>query len=150
MRGTDGRFQDASELALAIRLYLERNKRCITSSTEIFEMAVKVLRRCRLDDAAGQMEAHRLSRADRRARLAVCHDDGRATCWDKAWLCEWARRSWLVSATTARILAGSVEDDMLAGGGGVVSRADVLDRLNARVAEYGLADAVPVRRPAIR
>jgi hypothetical protein len=41
-----------------------------------------------------------------------------------------------------------VERELLASGLVVVSRRDVLDMLNERVAQYGLADAVPVRLPA--
>ena len=38
-----------------------------------------------------------------------------------------------------------MERELLARSPGVVARRDVLDMLNQRVAEYGLADAVPVQ-----
>lgn len=143
MRLTDGQYRDACELASAIELYMERRGRRRVGSNVLFEMALKVLRRCRLGKAAGAMERHRWCRQKARARLRLRHEGGEVTEWEKAWLAEWARRSWLVSRTTARILAAEVEAELLAGSRLHVDRREALDLLDRRVSEYGLADAVP-------
>ena len=55
-----------------------------------------------------------------------------------------ARTSWHVSDTTARIVAAELESDLLGDGERTMERTEVIDRLNVRIAELGLADAVPV------
>jgi hypothetical protein len=147
MRETSGRYFDACQLALAVELYLDRNNRRRVSSTALFEMVVKVLHRAGLVRAADAMETCRAARAEARRHLCICHDGGQSTQWDKGWLSQLAQRSWFLSPVTARILAGEVERELLSRGPGVVARRDVLDMLNQRVAEYGLADAVPVQAP---
>jgi hypothetical protein len=148
MRETEGRFYDAYQLAQALGMYLRRSRRRRISSAAIFEMAVKVLRRCRLGAAGEAMEAHRTERQVRRSRLHVCHDGDKLTLWDKNWLSQLAQRSWFLSPATGRILAAEIERSLLAARVTLVARQEVVDMLNGRVAEYGLADAVPVRLPA--
>ena len=148
MQGTRGRYYDASQLAIAIGIYLKRSSWLIITSDALAELGVKVLKRCRLSDAGSAMVEYRQDRGIRRSRLQVRHEGGRVTMWDKGWLSSWAQRSWLLSRTTSRILAGQVERELLGSDTAEVSRLDVLDMLNRRVAEYGLADAVPVRQPA--
>lgn len=145
MRETTGRYFDALQLALAVEVYLERSNRQKVSSSALFEMVLKVLRRCGMDQAAEAMETCRVVRAEARRHVRVCHDGGQSTQWDKNWLSLLAERSWFLSPTTARILAGDVERELLARGPGVATRGDILEMLNQRVAEYGLADAVPVQ-----
>ena len=144
MRGTTGRFVDARELALAIELYIQRLRWPLVRSAAIFEMALKVLRRVRLGRSARAMERHRTARAQRRGELQVDHGDGRVTFWDKTWLCEFTTRSWMLQPVTGRIVAGLIEKQLLAGPLNLVSRRDIIDRVNALVSELGLADAVPV------
>jgi hypothetical protein len=144
MRETSGRYFDACQLALAVEIYLDRNDRRRVTSTTLFEMAMKVLHRSGMDRAAEALDSCHAARAEARLHLCVCHDGGQSTQWDKGWLSQLAERSWFLSRTTARILAGEMERDLLARGPGVVARRDILDMLNQRVAEYGLADAVPV------
>jgi len=148
MRGTQRRHYDAEQLAIAIGIYLKQTSWLTVTSDALAELAVKVLDRCRLREAGSAMTEFRRQRRIRRGRLRVRHEGGRVTMWDKGWLSSWAQRSWLVSRTTSRILAGQVERELLKSGAAEVSRADVLDMLNRRVAEYGLADAMPVRQPA--
>ena len=148
MQGGRGRLYDAVQLSIAIGIYFERSSLRTVNSDALSELAVKVLRRCRLGEAASAMEEFRQQRRIRRTRLCVQHEGGEVTMWDKGWLSSWAQGSWMLSRTTSRILAGQVERELLDGGAMVVSRLDVLDMLNRRVAEYGLADAVPVRQPA--
>lgn len=142
---TGGQFAHARELAGAIGLYLRENEcKCISSSA-IFEMSLTVLRRVQLTEAAGKLESHSFRRDLRRRTLRICHDSGKITAWSKGWLCELAQRIWNLSPSVARIIAGAIEEDLLACETKVVSRREVLEMLNARVAEYGLADAVPVQ-----
>jgi len=148
MQGTRGRFYDATQLAIAIGIYLKRNSWLTVTSDTLAQLAVKVLNRCRLSEAGSAMADYRRNRRVRRRRLQVRHEGGRVTMWDKAWLSPWAQRSWLLSRTTGRILAGQVERELLGSDAVEVSRLDVLDMLNRRVEEYGLVDAVPVRQPA--
>lgn len=148
MQETRGRHYDAMQLAIAIGLYLKQTSWLTVTSDALAELAVKVLSRCRLPEAAGAMTDYRQNRTIGRSRLQVRQEGGQVTMWDKAWLSSWAQRSWLVSRNTSRILAGQVERELLECGLVEVSRLDVLDMLNRRVAEYGLADAVPVRQPA--
>lgn len=148
MQGRRGRFYDAMQLSIAIGIYLKRSSLQTVTSDTLSELAVKVLSRCRLSEAGSAMEDFRQRRRMRRSRLAVRHEGGRVTMWDKGWLSSWAQSSWQLSRTTSRILAGQVERELLDGEAIVISRLDVLDMLNRRVAEYGLADAVPVRQPA--
>jgi len=148
MQETRGRHYDATQLAIAIGLYLGQTSWLTVTSDALAELAVKVLSRCRLPEAAEAMTEYRRARTIGRSRLQVRQEGGQVTMWDKAWLSSWAQRSWLVSRNTGRILAGQVERELLESGLAEVSRLDVLDMLNRRVAEYGLADAVPVRQPA--
>ncbi len=148
MQGTRGRYYDATQLAIAIGIYLRRTSWLTVTSDALAELSVKVLDCCRLTEASSAMADYRQNRAIRRSRLQVLHEGGRVTMWDKAWLSSWVQRSWLVSRNTSRILAGQVERELLESGATAVSRLDVLDMLNRRVAEYGLVDAVPVRQPA--
>ena len=148
MRETRGRHYDATQLAIAIGLYLEQTSWLTVTSDALAELATKVLNRCQLSDAASAMAEYRRNRIIGRGRLHVRQEGGQVTMWDKAWLSLWAQRSWLVSRNISRILAGQVERELLDSGATEVSRLDVLDMVNRRVAEYGLADAVPVRQPA--
>jgi len=148
MRQTSGRHHDACQLALAVEMYLRRSGRWRISSAAILEMAVKVLRQSGLAPAGDLLEARHLQRRARRGRLRIRHDDGKVTLWEKGWLSQLAERSWFLSRATARMLAGEIEFQLLAAEVDLVSRRDILDLLNERVVQYGLADAVPVRLPA--
>lgn len=145
IQATGGRYRDANDLAQAIGIFLKRSGRRCVSSAVMLEMVLKVLNRAELAQAAQAMEAHRDWRAIRREQLRVLYADGKSACWDRRWLEELAVRSWNIDPTTARILAGQIENDLLCGQMSSVSRQEVLDRLNTRMAELGLADAVPVR-----
>ena len=146
MEPAGGEYRQALELAAAMELYLGRVGWANISSGAVFEMSVKVLRRVGFSPAADQLEVHRARRNVRRRQLRIRHDGSTVTLWEKSWLCEYARRSWRLSRTAARIIAGQIEADLLAGAEACVSRRAVLERLNACVAAYGLADAVPVRQ----
>ena len=146
MEHTRGRPEDARSLAEAIELHLRRTSRKRISSKAMLEMVLKVLRKVRLADAAEVLEAHHLARTARRQGLLVYHGPGKITLWDKSWLGRYASRAWQVSPTTGRILAGQVEADILAGGMALVTRAQVLRKMNDCVAAFGLADAVTIDR----
>ena len=150
MRAAVGTFDDARQLAWAIELYVGRRGWGVVSSAAIFEMALKVLARVRLVRAAEALESHCAWRSYRRRRLRVDHGGGKVTFWDKTWLSELTRRCWHLSRSTARIIAAEVESRLLGGRGCRVGREEVLEMANARVAELGLADAVPVALPALQ
>jgi ATP cone domain-containing protein len=150
IRRAGGRYQHARDLSDAIRLHLLRGKRQWITSAALFEMAIKVLRRVRMPDAAEVLETHRLWRRRKRSGFMVHHGDGRMTFWDKTWLSDHVCRSWRLSPTTARIVAGYVEADLLARPALVVTREHVLDRMNRCVAACGLADAVPIEKEPAR
>jgi len=150
MRRRGRRYDDAVQLSLAMEIYLNRSElRCI-SSAAILEMALKVLKRVRMNRAAAAMERRHNQRAAGRRKLIIRHDDGKVTYWDKTWLVHQARGSWHLSSSAARIIAGRIEDELLAERARTIDRAILLERLNATVAAYGLADAVPVVREAAR
>lgn len=144
MSGTTGSYSDAWQLAEAVDIYLNRNDWHCVSSAALFEMALKVLNRAHLSHAADAMESHRQSRTLGRLALRIRHEDGRLTFWDKAWLARLAQRVWHVWPGTGRILAGQIESDILTAGTSVVSKQEVLARLNELVSQLGLAEAVPV------
>jgi len=137
-------FSQASDLAGAIELYLTRSGAEGISSSALFEMTVKVLRRVGMDGAGEAMEAHRIWRSQHRPLISVRHDSGNSTLLDKSWLAQFAGRSWHVSPAVARIIAAMVEDRLLASVPAELSRGQVVDMLNDYMVQFGLADAVPV------
>jgi hypothetical protein len=149
MKGTCGEFRDAAELARAVEIYLVRRRCLCTSSAAVLEMTMKVLRRVGLLAAADAMDRHHTWREIRRKRLRIEHDAGRLTRWDKSWLAKFICRSWDVLPATGRIVAGMLEEELLAEPRRQFSRQDVIARMNECVASLGLADAVPVRQYAL-
>lgn len=143
-----GEFRDAVDLAAAIAGYLHRGQWACVSSAGVFEMTVRVLRRVAYDAAADGMEEFCRRRNGRRKRLRIEHDGGQITYWDKGWLARLGGQSWKLSAPAARVIAGQVERELLDGCQHVVSRAHISDLFNNLVAQYGLADAVPVNDAA--
>lgn len=148
MGRTSGRFREARQLALAIRIHLERCGKLSVPSVAVHGMAVGVLRQAGLADAAWALETHSRLRELRRSRLRICHDGEKVTLWDKSWLSQVAQRSWFLSVRMGRLLAGEIESELLAAAPAIVSRRRVMALLNERVAGYGLADAVPLPQPA--
>ncbi len=144
MRGIDGHRRYAVDLAGAIHIYLAGDGRGQIRSAALLEMVIKVLRRVGLDQAVRNLEEYHYRREDRRAKLCIRHESGAVTRWDKGWLCEFARRSWNLMASTARIVAGEVEGRLLNDRQTFVARSAVLESLNEVVCEFGLAEAVPV------
>ena len=144
-----GQHEDARELARAVKCYLHRTGQASVTSTAVFEMTLKVLRRVRLWEVARAMEVARQRRKAGRKLLRVLHDGGHMTLWDKSWLATVAAHSWHLSSGCSRILAAQIERDLLTDPTQTVHRADLLDRVNEYVTAYGLADAVPVRPPLV-
>jgi YD repeat-containing protein len=150
----EGSYRDAVDLAGAISIYVRQGWQCpCISSPAVFEMTLKVLRHVQFTAAADAMEAYRLQRTSSRRLIRIAHADGRVTHWDKGWLARIGAQSWKIGPGTARIIAAEVEQELLAsvalpdratGLQEILLRQDVLELFNRRVAEYGLADAVPV------
>lgn len=145
MRHTNAKYTHARQLAEAIETYLLRRDYTCVSTRALFEMAVKSLHYVGLPRAAGRIEKHRDWRDQRRRQFRIRHDDS-TTFWDKSWLCKLACRSWHVSHSVGRIIAGRIEHEILAGDRFILGRHEVLDLLNHNMAAYGLADAVPVEQ----
>ncbi len=135
---------DARELAHAIHIHLQRKRRKSISSSAVFEMALKTLQRVEMGQAAEILELHRMFRGVCRRVLRVRHEDGKITMWDKSRLARLAERIWDLSPRTARIFAGEVESHILPQEQREISSREVLDMLNQKVSQFGLADAVPV------
>jgi ABC-type cobalamin transport system ATPase subunit len=145
MIAVDGAPGEARELAGAIQVFLRRSRRKTISSAAIFEMTLKTLRQVRRSEVAELLELHRTLRTIRRDQLRVVHGRGRSR-WEKTWLAQLAMRIWGLSPMAARLLAGEVEADLIHPARTEVAREEVLDRMNEKVCQYGLADAVPVRQ----
>jgi hypothetical protein len=144
MCGTSGRYEDACQLALAMKIYIDRDTAKVVSSGAIFEMAVKVLRRVSLDGAAETLRMYRGQTHAWRHVMRVQHYGGTVTYWDKAWLSELACRSWYLMPRTGRLIAGEIEKQLRCANKEIVSRGELVEMVNRRVTEFGLGDAVPV------
>ncbi|MDY6913079.1 MAG: hypothetical protein SVT52_01290 [Planctomycetota bacterium] len=132
------------QIAEAVKIYLLRRRWVCISSAAIFEMSVSALRSIGRSLAADAMEWHQLWRNTRRGRIRVRHDDRKETLWEKGWLCKLAVKCWFIRPTTARILVGQIEQQLISEGVRRVSRDELLEMLNNLMMAYGLADAVPV------
>lgn len=133
-----GRFSKAHHLSRAIQLYLHRTGAVEVSSRALFEMAVRALRLTRHDAAADALEAHSRRRRDARRSLKVVHDSGRRTRWDRSWLTAQIRTRWGVSGGAARAISAAIETELL-DGRSLVERGRVLDLIDERVENFGLA-----------
>ncbi|MCL2701082.1 MAG: hypothetical protein FWE88_05245 [Phycisphaerae bacterium] len=145
-------YERARYLADAVAFVLStRPAECVTSAA-VFEMGVKVLAHAGLHRSVELYAGYRSRRNDRRKRLCIRHERGLITQWDKSWLAELTRQAWSVRPTTARIIAGAVEHDLLAMDDPHATiftrrelpRKQIIDQLTARIAELGLADTVTV------
>ena len=76
--------------------------------------------------------------------MKVRYSDGRTALWDKGWLVKLICSSWHLSRAAGRILAGDIELRLLDADVDVIGRDKLIEQVNALVAAYGLADAVPV------
>ena len=131
------RLCPAHHLAEAVAVYLRRNGRRAVTSGALFEMAIRALRQTGHDDAVDALEAHHGRRMAARRRLVLVHPTGRRSRWDRNWLTEQIRHRWDVGRGAARVLSGTIEEDLLPCDG-PVARQTVLDLAGRRVAEYGL------------
>ncbi len=149
MKGCEGcTFYHAIQLSVAVELYLEKTHPHCISSAALFEMCLKVFRQVELVEAAELLEDHQNWRSQRRLQVKVRHDRGEITLWDKNWLARVASGYWNLSLTTGRILAADIEKQLLEDADEIIPRSMIIEMLNARVAQFGLADAVPVRPKA--
>jgi len=145
-------YDRARYLADAVWFFLSRSHLRQATTGAIFEMAMKVLHNAGLNCSAQAMAAYRTRRQGRRVLVRVRHDE-HLTAWDKSWLSGVAQQYWCLSSTTARIIAGQIEHDLLQMNESdtsdttrprELSRLYLIDMLNTRVAQLGLADTVPV------
>ena len=134
----------ADDLGTAVEIYLQRTQQYTISSSAVFEMGIKILRRVGMREVAEVLELTRALRTTRRGDMRVRQDDGRLIAWDKSWLANIGGRMWCLSPSCARIMAAEVEQHLLADNTVEISRYEVLEMFNRCVFEFGLADAVPV------
>lgn len=146
MQETQGSYEHARRLCEAAQIYLKRGGEQCVSSRALFEMMLKALRYVGLEEAAESAEAFHKWRNALRTELRIRHDGGAVTYWEKGWVCEFASRSWNISRSVGRLVAGKIELELLLGGERTVWRGEVIEQLNRLISEYGLADAVPVGR----
>ncbi len=111
-------------------------------------MVLKVLRRVRSPNAATAMEIHAIWRKARRKEIRIRHDDGKMSLCEKGWMWRFTQRSWNLGPAVARIIAGAVEIELFKTDLTIISRQHVIERVNAQVASFGLADAVPIESVA--
>ena len=145
LRETSGDYRTALELAKAIALFLQRRSTGTVDSTVVFELALKALRRIRRGDAAERMELFHTLRSVRRRLVDVQHADGQITRWDKGWCAKLAATLWDLRLTTGRQIAGEIELELLGNQHITVDRSFILERINHKVSEFGLAEAMPLR-----
>jgi len=138
MGGTGGRFDEAHQLARAIGIYLRRARCRVATSRAVLEMAFKALRQTGHGDAAEALEAHHQWRRGARQRLVVAHPSGRRCAWDRSWVTEQIQHRWDVPRPVARTLSADIEGELLRRGGRI-DRQTVLDLVDERVENYGLA-----------
>ncbi len=138
MHGRCGHFGEAHQLARAVGIYLRRARCRVVTSRAILEMALKVLRQTGHHAAAEALEAHHRRRRAARGRLVVAHESGRQCAWDRSWVAEQLQHRWDLPRAVARTLSGDIERDLLDEGGSI-ARQTVLDLVDERVENYGLA-----------
>lgn len=138
-------FRGITVLASAVEIYIRRRSDRRVQTSAIFEMTVKVLRRVGLMEGAVAMETYHIWRKMRRQGVRIAHGGGKVSLCEKSWLVRLARQSWNLSPVAARIIAGEVEMELLRGRATLVPREVVVEMINARVAGFGLADAVPLQ-----
>ena len=144
MQDGERAFSESREVALAIDIYLQRRGWATVSSAAILEMVLRTFRRIGMDLPAAIMETHHTWHLRRCRQMKVRYPDGRTTVWDKGWLVKLIRRSWRLGGPAGRILAGAIETRLLEAEVEVIDRDKLIELVNAIVAAYGLADAVPL------
>jgi hypothetical protein len=137
-------WRDARDLAETIGIFLSRRRCRQVSSAAILEMAVKVLRKAGLDEAAATLEEFHALRVSLRSRVQLADADGVLQPWGTDWLVDLACDAWQMSRTVARHVVGEAETELLLTGEQRITRQAAIDQLNSTVLEFGLADAVPV------
>ena len=145
MRAGGQSYDQARELALAIGIYLRQRGWSVVSSAAIFEMVIKTFRQVGMDLPAAIMETHHSWRIRKRRQMKIRYPDGLTALWDKGWLVKLICSSWRLGKPVGRVLAGDIESGLMhADTVGLIERDSLVEHVNALVAAYGLADAVPV------
>ena len=140
-----GEYQLAWEIARAVEIYLRRKDRDEVTSSAVFEMCLKALRRVKIGEAAEVMELQSALRSIRRRLLRIDHGNGKISHWDKNWLVTLGRQIWQLSVETVRIIASEIELEILPSQQEkVLTREEICKILNEKVVQFGLADALPV------
>ncbi len=139
-------YSESFDQACAIRIYLKRTDEREISSAELLGLVFKAMYRMKLPEGVVLVGLHSSLRSRHRNAMRVIHGNGSCVAWDKSWLAQVAERMWNISPTVSRIIAGEVEADLLEHECALVRRDVVIEILNTKVSEFGLAEAVPVRQ----
>lgn len=132
-------FYLAGALSSAIECYLRRLGRRCVSSAALLEMTLQALCSANQDPSALALEHRHRRRLEMRNALQVRH--GRShIAWSKQWLAHLAATRWELSRPAARIVAGDVEERLLARPRRHLSRKAVLAMLDEALQAYGLAE----------
>lgn len=126
-------------LSAAIECYLRRLGRRCVSSPALLEMTLQALCSANQDPSALRLEHRHRRRLEMRSALQVRHGHSR-TAWSKQWLAQLAAARWELSRPAARIVAGDVEERLLARPRRHLSRKAVLGMLDEAMQAYGLAE----------
>lgn len=147
------RYDDACADALcrAVRMHLDEARRRPPSSEYVFRCVQSVLNETGLADVAEQLAGHRKVRDGRRRALAVIgarNGGAEAAPWEKSRVARSLERRYQLTHSTARILAGEIEQRVLALEYRVVSAALVDELVRNELMSWGLATVPPPERRA--
>ena len=140
---TGRNYRDAMALSRAIFVYLQRKAVAEVSSHEVGVLMLRALKKVGMGDGGVVIELHSILRNEHRSEFVVIHTNGSSTTWDKSWVALLVSQMWHISRNVARIIAGEIEMELLEQNGRMIHRDEVVARLNDKVSQYGLADAVP-------
>lgn len=136
----------ADALSRAIELHLDewRDRRPPTTE-HVFCCVQRALAETGLEPAAQFLSRHRRGRAGRRLALVVVGSGGsnsRPTPWRKSLVSDLLQSRHGLSRSTARILAGEIEDRVLSLGYRVVTARLIVELVRSELAAWGLGHDV--------
>jgi hypothetical protein len=136
----------ADALSRAIELHLrDWPDRRPPTTEHVFHCVQRALSETGLDPAAQFLSRHRRSRAGRRSALVVIGAggvDSRPAPWKKSLVSDLLERRHGLSRSTARILAGEIEERVLSLGYRVVTARLIVELVRSELAAWGLGREV--------
>lgn len=136
----------ADPLVRAVAMHLRDSGRSRPPTTDyIFRCVRAVLDETGLGEVARQIEAHRRERSARRRSLCVvesCAARGRGSPWRKERVVAELRGRYQIGETTARILAGEIEQRVLMLDYRAVSASLVAELIRTELRAWGLYETM--------